>query len=98
MLAWGVVVGMAFVPTFLVALVMLRSVWRAFVLAAAFTGGAFAAFIGCAFVGSWLLRPQMGQESEPLVWAFATAGAIGGGVLALYVLGRFSRYPPWRRY
>jgi hypothetical protein len=97
--AWMIVIGIAFVPVFIAAVVILRSVSRAFLLAATFTAGAFAGFVGCGLLGDWLMRsPITGPGSTASLVAFATAGAVGGGMLAVYLLGRFSRYPPWRRY
>ena len=95
---WMIVIGMAFVPTFIIGLFMLHFVARAFVLAAAFTGGAFAAFIACGFLGVWLLRTDTTWGSEAALMTFAAAGAAGGGVLGVYLLGKVSKYPPWRRY
>jgi hypothetical protein len=95
---WVIVIGMAFIPTFVIAMLMLHSVVRAFILAAAFMGGAFAAFVSFGFLGAWLLRTEGGRGSEAAVITFATAAAIGGGVLAVYLLGKVSKYPPWRRY
>jgi hypothetical protein len=95
---WMIVIGLAFVPVFIAALVILRSVSRAFVLAATFTVGAFAGFVACGLLGNWLMfSPTTGPGSETSLIAFATAGAVGGAMLAVYLLGRFSRYPPWRR-
>jgi hypothetical protein len=97
--AWVIVVGAAFLPVFIVALFMMHSVGRAFVLSAAFTAGALAGFVGCGVASGWLLQTRtMEFGSTALLIGFATAGAIGGGILAVYILGRFSKYPPWRRY
>jgi hypothetical protein len=96
---WMIVIGMAFVPVFIAAFFILRSAGRAFALAATFTAGAFAGFVGCGFLGAWLMQTRtMDPESTAYLIAFATAGAIGGGVLAVYILGKFAKYPPWRRY
>ena len=99
MFGWVIVAGMAFVPAFIAGLVILKSVGRAFALAATFTAGAFAGFVGGGFLGGWLMQSHtMDPQSAALLITFATAGAIGGGVLAVYILGQFTRYPPWRRY
>lgn len=96
---WIAVVGFAFVPIFIAAFVMLRSFGRAFLLAATFTAGAFVGFLGCGVLGGWILDSHlMDTQSTAILISFATLGAIGGGILALSVLGRFSKYPPWRRY
>jgi hypothetical protein len=93
------VIGMAFTPVFVAAWVFLRSPWRAFALAATFTAGAFAGFVGCGFLGYSLMNSDTtGRPSETSLLLFSTAGAIAGGVLAVWVLNRFSKYPPWKRY
>ena len=98
MFGWFFIASLVFLPAFIIALVMLRSARRGLVLAATFTAGAFMGFLGCAVLGSWLMgvHPQE-LRSFTLFLVFATAGAIGGGVLAVGVLGHFSKYPPWRR-
>ena len=96
--SWVTVIGLQFLPVFIIALFMLRSVKRAFVLSATFTAGAFAGFVGFGFLGAKLIELHvMEPGSAALVIAFATAGAVGAGVLAVYFLGRFAKYPPWRR-
>jgi hypothetical protein len=96
--SWVTVIGLQFVPVFIVALVMLRSLKRALVLSATFTAGAFAGFVGFGFLGGWLIERRMTDSgSTTLVIAFATAGAVGVGVLAVYFLGKSVSYPPWRR-
>jgi len=98
-MGWMIVIGTAFVPVFIAAVIILRSMGRAFVLAATFTAGAFAGFVACGLLGDWLMRsPTSGPGSTTSLILFATAGAVGGGLLAVYLLGKFSRYPPWRRY
>jgi hypothetical protein len=96
--SWVTVVGLQFVPVFIAALVMLRSVTRAFVLSATFTAGAFAGFVGFGFLGGQLIETHTTDPgSTTLLIAFATAGAVGVGVLAVYILGKLVSYPPWRR-
>ena len=98
-LGWMIVIGIAFVPVFIAAMVILHSAARAFVLAATFTAGAFAGFVGFGLLGNWLMfSAETGPGSTTSQIVFATAGAIGGGLLAVYMLGQFSKYPPWRRY
>lgn len=97
--AWVTIAGFVFVPVFIVALVMLHAPLRALWLSLAFTGGAFAGFFLCGAIGHALIRPHVSAESAPLWFTvFATAGAVGGAVLAVYVLGAFSKHPPWRRH
>lgn len=96
---WMIIVGTAFVPVFIASWIMLRSPLRALALAATFCAGAFAGFAGCLALGNLLMSPHA-SDTPSMLWlfAFATAGAIGAGVLAVWTLGRFSRHPPWRRY
>jgi hypothetical protein len=87
-----------FVPTFVVAFVMLRSAARASALAATFSTGAFTG----ALVALLVSRSVVQQRHDILVTdtlsaVFITAGAVAGGVLAVYALGKLSRQPPWRR-
>jgi hypothetical protein len=93
------VVGMAFIPVFIAAWVVLRSGWRALVLAVMFTAGALAGFVGGGLVGySLMTTDSAGPPSFISALLFSTAGAVAGGVLAVWLLGRFSKYPPWKRY
>jgi len=96
---WMIVVGMVFVPAFIASWIMLRSPLRTLALAATFCVGALAGFAGCMALGSWLMSPHA-SDAPSMLWlfVFATACAIGAGVIAVWMLGRFSRYPPWRRY
>jgi len=88
-----------FLPTFVIAILMLHSVARAFVLSAAFTMGALAGAIGAWLLGSLAIgRLHEAQITEALAVVFVAAGAVAGGVLAVYGLGKLSKYPPWKRY
>jgi hypothetical protein len=86
-----------FIPAFVIALVMLSSARRAFVLAATFTmGGLAGLFIGL------LTFSLIGRHHSPdMISLFRTlvlaAGAMGGGVLAVFLIGKVSKYPPWKR-
>ena len=98
-IGWMTVVGMAFIPVFIAAWVVLRSGWRALVLAAMFTAGALAGFVGGGLVGySLMTTDSAGPPPGISVLLFSIAGAVAGGVLAVWLLGRFSKYPPWKRY
>jgi len=91
--------GCLFVPTFVFALAMLRSARRAFVLSAAFSMGALAGGLGAFALALWVVaRRHSSSVTDMLVMLFAAAGAVAGGVVAVYLLGRLSKYPPWRRY
>jgi hypothetical protein len=86
-----------FIPMFVIALAMLSSVRRAFLLSASFTiGGLTGLFIGllCFFLIGRQHSPDMISLFQTLVLA---AGAMGGGVLAVFLLGKLSKYPPWKR-
>jgi hypothetical protein len=91
--------GALFVPTFIVAIAMLKSVGRAFVLAGTFSLGAvtlgLVSFAGATAV---LARRHSADVNSILVMLFAVAGAAAGGVLAVLLLGKLARHPPWRRY
>ena len=86
------------IPLFIIAFVMLQSASRAFVLAATFTGGAMLGFFLGVLLGSWLMdvHPQEGG-SLALLLTFASASAVAGGALAIWMLGKLSGNPPWRR-
>jgi hypothetical protein len=93
-----VMAGSLFVPAFAVALAMVRSVRRAFVLSATFSVGALAGGLGALALGSAVIaRRHSSEVTEMLVLLFAAAGAAAGGTLAVYLLGRVSKNPPWHR-
>ena len=52
----AMLLGIVFIPLFVIALVMLRSASRAFVLASTFTMGAMIGFFLGVLAGSWLLE------------------------------------------
>jgi hypothetical protein len=87
-----------FVPTFVVALVMLRSTVRAFVLSATFTMGALAGALLALAGVSLIARGHSPDVIGVLQAVFVAAGSVGGAVLAVFLLGRLSKFPPWRRY
>jgi hypothetical protein len=106
-IGWMMIAGAVFVPVFAITLVMLRSFGRAFVLAAVFTIGVFAGAIlaflipvALARVFEWdVMRPgQPEWMTRSLMSLYFAAAAIVGGLVAALVLGRLSKYPPWRRY
>jgi hypothetical protein len=97
--AFFMVAGCLFVPTFVIALAMLRSARRAFVLAASFSMGALAGGIAAWLLAGWVVARRHGVTvTDTLLMIFAAAGAAAGGVIAVYLLGKLSKYPPWRRY
>ncbi|HET9474939.1 MAG TPA: hypothetical protein VFO82_13660 [Steroidobacteraceae bacterium] len=95
---FAMLIGVVFIPLFVIALAMLRSSTRAFVLAATFTMGAMAGFFAGVLLGSWLMdsHPQE-TGSFALFLTFASASAVAGGVIAVWLLGKLSGNPPWRR-
>jgi hypothetical protein len=94
--AWSMICGLVFIPVLIAAWVMLRSAGRAFALAVVFSAGALTAFLACGLLGSQVLDVH-GANYDLALIGFATAGAIGGGALAIFVFGKLSRQPPWRR-
>jgi ABC-type spermidine/putrescine transport system permease subunit II len=90
--------GCLFVPMFLIALAMLRSGTRAFILAGTFSLGATAAgLVSYAVAFTLLSRRHSDDINSVLVALFAVAGAVAGGVLAVFLLSMVTRDPPWRR-
>jgi hypothetical protein len=90
--------GAFFVPLFVIALAMLRSARRAFVLAATFTIGATAGYCLSFLVAPELMELHMQEiRTHVLLYAFASAGAVAGGVLAVFLLSKLSARPPWQR-
>jgi hypothetical protein len=92
------ITGGVFVPTFIVALVMLRAPLRAFTLSATFTIGAFAGIL-LSLLGTGLIHNRAQPEwiSTTLLVFYLTAAGVAGGVLAVFLLGKLSKQPPWRR-
>ena len=87
-----------FVPVFVIAVLMLRSAGRALALALTFTAGAAIGYLAALAGGRDLMRDSMGAPpADPLYVLFAAAAALCGGLLAVFMLGRFTRTSPWRR-
>ena len=94
----AMLLGIVFIPLFVIALAMLRSASRAFVLASTFTMGAMIGFFLGVLAGSWLLETHAEQTgSLVLLFTFAAASAVAGGVIAIWLLGKLSGNSPWRR-
>jgi hypothetical protein len=90
--------GYLFVPLFLIALAMLRSGTRALILAGTFSLGAtVTGLMSFATAMTLLSRRHSDEINVVLLYTFAAAGAVAGGVLAVFLLSRLTRYPPWRR-
>jgi hypothetical protein len=94
----AMLLGVVFIPLFVIALVMLRSATRAFAISATFTMGAMIGFFLGVIAGSWLLEIHPEQSGTlVLLFTFAGASAVAGGVIALWLLAKISGNPPWRR-
>jgi hypothetical protein len=91
--ALGYVALGVFVPLFVVGIIMLKSIRRAFVLAIVFAAGATAGFILAALGADWAIGHAVGSETrEAMSAAFTSAGAAAGGAIAVWVL--FKRSNP----
>jgi hypothetical protein len=97
-LTLSMVAAGVFVPVFVIALILLKQVSRAFVIAAVFATGATAGFLLAALAGHWAVGRAIATEiREAMLVAFATAGAVAGGVLAVWALEKNNKEAPWRR-
>jgi len=68
------------------------------VLAATFSFGASLGFLACAELGRQFIEvhaSDVGSTFEIIL--FATAGAAGVGVFVVFLLGKVTGHPPWRR-
>ena len=87
-----------FVPIFVIALVMLRSLLAAFTLAAVFALGSACGFILTAMVATLAIGHAVDSPTrDALFVALATSGAVAGGVLAVWIVDRNNKNRPWRR-
>jgi hypothetical protein len=89
--------AVVFWPTLIIAMAVLRSPSRAFVLAGAFTGGAVICSFFCLMAAEPLIGRQLGDARSWFVFAFCSLGAIGGGLLAVFLLSRLAGESLWRR-
>lgn len=90
---------LVFIPTFVIAAIMLRAPLRALGMSLAFTAGGALAFATALVLGS----REKGQGvlntlpdtllGNSMAVAYACAAAVGGGVLALYLFNKFVRPP-----
>ena len=82
----GVVV---FVPLFVVGLIMLKSLSRAFSLAIVFAMGSVAGFVLAALCANWAVGHGIESDTrEAMMVAFCSAGAAAGGAIAVWALVR----------
>jgi hypothetical protein len=90
--------GLVFVPTLVAALVMVRSARRALALSSTFAVAAVLGFVAFGHLG-WLLMEHHDADdrSKLEILLFGTAGGAGCGVLAVWLLGKLTGHPPWRR-
>jgi hypothetical protein len=90
--------GIVFVPLLIIAIVRFKSVAVAFALAASFSIGATLGLLGSLFLGDALLsRLQDAEVRLFLLFAFASAGAIGGASIALWLLRRLAGNQSWEQ-
>jgi hypothetical protein len=90
--------GAVFVPLLIISLVRFKSVVVAIALAGAFSIGAALGMVLSLFLGDVLLsRLQDPVSREYQLFAFASAGAIGGASIALWLLRRASGNQKWEQ-
>ena len=93
-----IVAALVFVPMFIIAIGILREPMRAFVLSSWFSIGAtFGGFMALALARLVLTHRHSEDINSMLTALFVVAGAAAFGVLAVFVLNKNSRNPPWRR-
>jgi hypothetical protein len=90
----GVVV---FWPTLIIAMAVLKAPMRAFVLAGTFTIGAVLGSFFSLMAAEPLLGRHVGDTGTLYTFLFCSLGAIAGGVLAVYLLGKLAGESLWRR-
>jgi uncharacterized membrane-anchored protein len=87
--AYFLVAACVFVPIFVIALAMLKSARRAFVIAALFAMGSVFGFFIAGATANMALGHAVGSGfRDALSVAFATGGAVAGGVLAVWAFAR----------
>jgi hypothetical protein len=86
-----------FWPTLIIAMAVLRAPMRAFVLAGTFTLGAVIGSVLSLTAAIPLIPRETGDVRTYFVFAFVSLGAIAGGVIAVFLLGKLAGYSLWRR-
>jgi hypothetical protein len=87
-----------FVPIFAVALFMGLRAMRAFALSGVFTFGAVVGAMASGPLAKLVLGRNHPQDIRELYATFfLAAAAAAGGVIAVWLLGKFSSKPPWSR-
>jgi hypothetical protein len=95
---YALLVGtVVFWPTLIIAIAVLRAPMRAFVLAGTFTIGAVIGSTLSLLAADPLIGRQSGDSRTYYVFAFVSLGAIAGGIVAVFLLGRLAGYSLWRR-
>jgi uncharacterized SAM-binding protein YcdF (DUF218 family) len=96
-IGWLMIASILFVLSFVVSAVMLRSFRRALSLSLAFTGGAIAGLLAAAVLAAGFMFTLQVRFPTPANLALAVLGSVGGGIIAVLMLNKASKYPPWRR-
>ena len=97
-MAYAILTGaVVFWPALIIAMAVLRAPMRAFVLAGAFTLGAMLGSFFSLMAAEPVLGRHSGDAETLYTFAFCSLGAIAGGVLAVYLLGKLAGESLWRR-
>jgi hypothetical protein len=84
-----------FVPLFVIGLIMLKSLPRAFVLAIVFAVGATVGFVLAALGANVAVGHAVGDQArQAMLVAFTSAGAAAGGAIAVWILLKNRSTPP----
>jgi Zn-dependent protease with chaperone function len=94
-----IIVGMLiFVPMLIIAMAVLRSASRAFMLAGTFTIGGLAGFAAGLLAGNPIFRPHSEDLPQSMyLFVFAGLAGVAGGLIAVWLLGKISGQSLWRR-
>jgi hypothetical protein len=97
-LPYVILVGaVVFWPTFIIAMAVLRAPGRSFVLAGTFTMGSMLGSLLSLYAAIPLISRTWSDAGKYYTFAFAALGAVGGGVLAVHLLGKLAGRSLWRR-
>jgi len=84
-----------FVPLFVIGMIVLKSIQRAFVVAIVFAVGATLGFLLAAMAGTWAVGHGVGGQTRlAMLLAFTSAGAAAGGAIAVWALFKYQNKPP----
>ena len=86
-----------FWPTLIIAMAVLRAPMRAFVLAGTFTMGAVIGSVLSLMAAVPLIPREVGDARGYYIFAFVSLGAIAGGIVTVFLLGKVAGYSLWRR-